>query len=719
MPRATATACPAPDQLESLADGTSDASAFADHLAACAGCRAALDRIRAENDLIAQWRDAAHPSASAGGPSIDAVVAGYEIIREIHRGGQGVVFEAMQQSTRRRVALKLALRGRFSTTRQRLRFEREVEVVASLRHPNIVTLFESGVTRDGSAYFAMEFVEGRPLPPPGTETAIDIEATLRLFATIARAVAHAHQRGIIHRDLKPSNILVDVGGQPHVLDFGLARVEGDDERGLSLEAAFLGTFAYAAPEQLAGRSGQVDVRADVYALGVMLYESLTGASPHPGCETLAALIECKGRLPRHPRAVHSRLDRDTDTIIMKALAPDPQRRYQSAAELADDLERRLGARPIAARGDSPWYVLGKAAQRHPWAIAASLVAAGLLLTAAIALSILLVQHDRQAVKAIDTLRTFREALAAADPLYGLSADASLGDYLHSVGRNVDEHLDTQPDSAAAVHNSLGAIALNMADYPSARDHFSRALDLSRAAHADDHPLTAESLHNLARVDFYLGQYQAAHEKYADALAMRLALHGEAHADVANTLSHLGSCLRRLGKPREAERLFRRSLAIREALPGAPADEIAAGSNNLGSLLLDVGDVDQALAMFDRALQTIERAKGPDDWRVAHALRNRAMCRIELGNHASAWEDLQRSERIWSALVDELHPALASVHHQMARAAIGLGRLNDAERLCLRAITARETRLASDHPDLRESLELLEHVRGRLAAVENP
>ena len=315
------------------------------------------------------------PPGSVHSADVPSDFDDYELLEEIGRGGQGIVYRARQKSLDRTVALKVIGLGQWAKKAHLERFRLEAKAAASLNHPCMVPIYEIG-ERDGCCYFSMGLVEGRQLDAVAKREPIPFRHAAELIAKLARAVHYAHEHGILHRDIKPGNILLDEKGDPHLTDFGLARLV-ETESDVTRTAEVLGTPSYMAPEQAVGNNAAVSSATDVYGLGAVLYQLLTGQPPFAGGTTYETIKLLEDTEPRPPRLLNPKVDRDLSTVCLKCLEKDPKRRYPAAAGLAVDLERWLEGRPITARRVSPPERLWRWSKRNP-KLAAATAAAFLL-----------------------------------------------------------------------------------------------------------------------------------------------------------------------------------------------------------------------------------------------------------------------------------------------------------------------------------------------------
>ena len=321
---------------------------------------------------------------TSNGARVQMVFGDYELREEIGRGGQGVVYRARQKSLNRTVALKIIGLGHWATATHLKRFRLEAEAAAQLEHPCIVPIYEIG-ERDGSCYFSMKLIEGGQLDEIVTHKPLPVRQAAELVAKLARTVHYAHERGILHRDIKPGNILLDKNGEPHLTDFGLARLV-ETESTVTRTMEVLGTPSYMAPEQASGNNAVLTNATDIYGLGAVLYQLLTGRPPFAGgttYETVRLVLETD---PRQPRLINPKVDRDVSTICLKCLDKNPQRRYASALALAEDLERWLRREPIRARRTGLFTRGRKWLQRNPTAAFSVVSLAGLVAAVGVIIS---------------------------------------------------------------------------------------------------------------------------------------------------------------------------------------------------------------------------------------------------------------------------------------------------------------------------------------------
>lgn len=352
---------------------------------------------------------ACHPNNSDLSITLETLNDGYTVLEALPRGGQAIVYKAIQKSTRRTVVMKVLAQGADASKHARYRFEREIEMAASLQHPNIVTVFDSGIT-EGKYFYAMEYIEGLPLDDYIKSNEYSQNEIMTLFEKVASATAYAHRHGFIHRDLKPGNILVDKEGHPHILDFGLAKAvdkKQDSFEGsimTSMDGALLGTLAYMSPEQTTGKSDLVDIRTDVYSIGVMLYQALTKVFPYPITGPLLDIVKNIQEIePENPSKVAGGLKSDIEAITLKALSKEPERRYQSANELSEDIRCFLEDRPISAKSDSSLYILKKMLKKNRYAA----MVLGLLVVIILGFSLTstyLYTNEKAAVKDLEVAR---------------------------------------------------------------------------------------------------------------------------------------------------------------------------------------------------------------------------------------------------------------------------------------------------------------------------
>lgn len=331
------------------------------------------------------------PRPAAQGRGLKGIRMGdYLLLEEIAAGGMGVVYRARQVSLGRLVAVKVILKGNLASVAELRRFNTEARAAARLDHPGIVPIYDVG-EQDGQPYFSMKLIEGGSLNDQLSRLNADRAAAVRLMVAVARAVQHAHEHGILHRDLKPSNILLDPQGQPHVADFGLAKyVTADDAstvESLTQSGSILGTPNYMAPEQAAGQK-HILPAADIHALGAILYHLLTGRPPFRSESLLDTLEQVRSREPDRPTSINPRVPRDLETVCLKCLRKEPEKRYASAAELADDLERWLRGEPIRARPRGRLERISRWCRRNPVVALQAAVAAGLLAAVVLLLAVL-------------------------------------------------------------------------------------------------------------------------------------------------------------------------------------------------------------------------------------------------------------------------------------------------------------------------------------------
>ena len=721
--------CPPIEVIEALASGLTTDRDISQHLKTCEVCRRRVENAREDNNLLGEFFRANAPRvAGPPDPGGRDEIPGYELGEEIHRGGQGVVYQATQLATKRAVAIKMLLWGTHASARQRMRFEREVEFVAALRHPGIVTVYDSGLSEGGQHYVAMEFVEGLPLDQymaaKRDAEPLSVRETFQLFEGICDALRYAHQRGVIHRDVKPSNIIVDPEGHPHVLDFGVAKPIGaidPDAGSATMPGEFVGTYAYAAPEQVADDPDAVDVRTDVYALGIVLYEMLVGERPYVVAGSIRDAVRAITEAEPTPLEQFRRgIDNDAATIVLKALMKDPARRYQSAMALLADVRYYLKGEAIDAKRDSQWYVLRKTLLHNKRVVA--VVTGGVLLLTAWAITAVILERQRSKVQAYSLARSsiFRQGTLSGTIGDPGRADAqgsvkgkrgsveTIPELLIRIVEIADEQAGENREVLADVLEDLVPPLAFRGQTAEAISRAQQCLRIREKLFADGHLKIGDAMYVLGLALWRDGQYAEAAGSYEGALEIRRTHLGPDHQDIAMTLQPLASTYTKLGRYNEAKRMFWESIEMQQRLGNAATDDFANTLNSLARLMRDRGAIQQAHTLYRQSLEIMNTLYGEDSKFAGIILHNLGACLIDLGELEEARTALNDALRLKEEWFRNTSPAYAKTLAEFARLALASGNIAGSLDANARAMAIQEGKLTDNHPDLANSA----LIRGR-------
>ncbi|MFQ5502533.1 MAG: tetratricopeptide repeat protein [Phycisphaerae bacterium] len=662
-------------------------------------------------------------------------IGGYRIERIIGSGGMGRVYQALQEKPRRTVALKVMQRGITSRSAQR-RFEFESQTLAHLRHPNIAQVYEAGThDEDGDAvpYFVMEYIpDAMPMTEYAARKILNLRQRLEILVQVCDAVHHGHQKGIIHRDLKPANILVDPAGRPRIIDFGVARGTDADLAQTTLNTGvgmLVGTLQYMSPEQCLGDPNNIDTRSDVYALGVVLYELLCGHLPYDlsRVHVAEATRIIREREPMRPSTANQRLPNDLETIALKALQKDRDRRYRSAAELGDDIKHFLNREPILARPSSFAYQLSVFARRNRAAVIAALVMA-ISLVAATAISIgfalreteqrelaeiarheaevnaqLAAESAAEATRQANTataINSFLEddLLSAGDPMNESNRDITVREVMDQASQKIEGKFPDDPLVEAGVRKALGLAYKNLGEFAVAESHLERSLELTTRHSPAETGTAIDIRSDLAILYLEQGRVQESEKTLTENLERLRIAFGENDKRSLLCLSDLGYLYYQQMKYQEAEEALTAALSGLRRVAGDGARSTRVTMGNLAAVYKDQGRLIEALALSEEVIQQDSDSLGDRHPNTMNSMHNLASIYESLERFSEAEALYTRTLNLQQEVLGDEHPLALNTMSNLAFLYGAMQRAAESEELYIKVLEARRRVLGESHPD---------------------
>jgi tetratricopeptide (TPR) repeat protein len=631
-------------------------------------------------------------SLSAAGPQIE----GYEILGKLGEAGQGQIWRALQVSMSREVALKVPRTGMINSEKILARFEREIEVAARLRHPNIARIHDSGI-HHGIYYYTMDLVEGVHLDQYVKEHNLTIRQILELMRIICQAVQYAHQNGVIHRDLKPSNIIVADDGEPFIVDFGLAKnlLEGDLNITVSGDGEIPGTPAYMSPEQAAGHTDKLDTRSDVYSLGVILFTLLTDESPHDLSGTRYEVMRrISDEHVMRPRKICPTIDKDLELLLLKALDNDPDRRYVSGGELAQDIENYLTGAPLIAGPPTTFYRFKKFVRRHAM-FSVAVIAVGATLIIGLAAITAMYFRAENALGEATAISDFlvKDILSDQNLLEEQELDTEY--LLDNATEKLEGKFENQPLIEARIRTTLGQRYLNINKPELAREHLERAYQIYLQYYGPKHPGTVKTVNLICWIDFQEGRYDKAIQQWTEQIEITRTGNGELKGLGMMFMMNIGQTYVYLDKHKEAEEWLDKTLELCERSKSTRMPYVRRMARiHQGQNYTDQGRYDEAEQIYLKVLQEKPDSKNVKVLGCKTAL---SMVYRLKGQH-------EKAQQLCEATLSTMRQELGEAHSETLRAKCCLGQIfmdkgffDEAERLIKDALEGQQLKLGDDHP----------------------
>ena len=652
----------------------------------------------------------------------------YRLVQELGRGGMGTVYlgERVDEQFQAQVAVKF-MRGGLAAPELAQRFRAERQILADLTHPNIAWLLDGGSAADGTPYIVMEYVAGDPIDRWCDARGLGLSGRLALFRSVCAAVQHAHQALVVHRDLKPSNILVTADGTPKLVDFGIAKLLATVDDPQATGTLRLMTPAYAAPEQV--RGARITVATDVYALGVLLYRLITGRLPFNVVGASAGEIERRicDELPKPPSTAareeriewHRRVRGDLDTIVLKALRKEPERRYASVEQLVEDLRRHDEGLPVRARADTLAYRATKFVRRHRAGVA---VALGVVVLTAFYTGRVARVRDRarlEAAKASEVSAFLIDLFQQSGPRESRGRDVTARELLDRGAERVGRDLTGQPAVQGNLLAVVSRVYHSLGIYDEAVRTAEQALAVRRALHGDLHDDVAESYRDLGEARLNQADFPGTIRAYGEGLRIERALHEADHPHVSLAIEGFAFVLMRAQKLDEAQPLYREAIAMEQRL-GSARGRMASLWDGLGSTLQRDGDYAGAAEAFRQSMALVREQEPLDSIILATATNNLAGSLTDLGALAEAELLYRDALAIYISFLGESHPWVSQVRTGLSRALQAAGKLDEAKTFAITALAHDTVRLGTDHPDVATRMGRIGTIlidQGRLAEAE--